>query len=219
MSSPAKRRAIAAPGTRLSWVPATSMRCRRRSPPDSVQRAQCMAAPSRRSFMSAALLEHEAALGAEELACGLRQRFEDYNEEFTRITRRASRHFMGRDWHAARADAVQRIELYERHVSAAIAVVRRGDRSGDRRSDAVDRDKAALCAADRRRPGQRLLPDFPEFDHTRRVRHGRRRRADRVHGYGVGPRLGQRTHSRASGRGLVATGGMRGARRICPSPD
>ena len=74
--------------------------------------------------MSVALLEQDAALGAGELACGLRQRFEDYNTEFTLITRRAARHFVGRDWHASRADAVQRIELYERHVSAAIAVLR-----------------------------------------------------------------------------------------------
>jgi isocitrate dehydrogenase kinase/phosphatase len=74
--------------------------------------------------MSAALLEPIAAAAPEELAAGLRQRFEDYNAEFTRITRRASRHFMTRDWHAARADAVQRIELYERHVSSAIAAMR-----------------------------------------------------------------------------------------------
>ena len=66
----------------------------------------------------------DAAAGPVELAAGLRQRFEDYNSEFTRITRRAARHFMSRDWHAARADAVQRIELYERHVSSAIESVR-----------------------------------------------------------------------------------------------
>ena len=55
-----------------------------------------------------------------ELAAELRHRFEDYNAEFARITRRAARHFLARDWSAARADAVQRIELYERHVSGAI---------------------------------------------------------------------------------------------------
>jgi isocitrate dehydrogenase kinase/phosphatase len=59
-----------------------------------------------------------------DLAAGLRERFEDYNAEFTRITRRAARHFNSRDWHAARADAVQRIELYERHVSGAIEATR-----------------------------------------------------------------------------------------------
>jgi isocitrate dehydrogenase kinase/phosphatase len=77
--------------------------------------------------MSAVLLEHGMSVQLEspvELAAGLRQRFEDYNAEFTRITRRAARHFIARDWHAARADAVQRIELYERHVSSAIEALR-----------------------------------------------------------------------------------------------
>ena len=58
------------------------------------------------------------------LATSLRQRFEDYNAEFTRITRHAARHFEVRDWQAARADAVRRIELYELHVSAAIEALR-----------------------------------------------------------------------------------------------
>jgi isocitrate dehydrogenase kinase/phosphatase len=61
----------------------------------------------------------------EELATGLRLRFENYNEEFASITRRAARHFQARDWTAARADAVRRIELYERHVSRAIDALRR----------------------------------------------------------------------------------------------
>jgi len=59
------------------------------------------------------------------LASQLRQRFENYNAEFARITRRAGRHFTARDWRSARADAVQRIELYERHVSSAIEDLRR----------------------------------------------------------------------------------------------
>jgi isocitrate dehydrogenase kinase/phosphatase len=87
-----------------------------------------MAAPNRRNFMSAALLEPQAVdapMSPLELAIGLRRRFEDYNAEFTDITRRAARHFMTRDWHAARADAVQRIELYDLHVSSAIAALRR----------------------------------------------------------------------------------------------
>ena len=77
--------------------------------------------------MSAVLLEAPAAdsnLRAAELAAGLRQRFEDYNAEFTRITRRAAGHFLVRDWRAARSDAVQRIELYDRHVSGAIDSLR-----------------------------------------------------------------------------------------------
>jgi isocitrate dehydrogenase kinase/phosphatase len=66
-----------------------------------------------------------AAAGPEELATALRERFVDYNAEFTRITRKAALHFMRRDWHAARIDAVRRIELYEDHVSEAIDAVRR----------------------------------------------------------------------------------------------
>ncbi len=34
----------------------------------------------------------------EELATGLRLRFEDYNDEFAHITRRAAQHFQTRDW-------------------------------------------------------------------------------------------------------------------------
>jgi len=59
-----------------------------------------------------------------ELATGLRQRFEKYNAEFALITRKAARHFLVRDWPAARVDAVQRIELYEQHVSRAIEALR-----------------------------------------------------------------------------------------------
>jgi len=66
----------------------------------------------------------DVQVGPVELAAGLRQRFEEYNAEFARITRRAARHFIAQDWHVARADAVQRIELYERHVSSAIEAVR-----------------------------------------------------------------------------------------------
>ena len=76
--------------------------------------------------MSAELLEPLDAVktGPVELATALRQRFDDYNTEFNRVTRRAARHFMARDWQAARADAVIRIDLYERHVSGAIAALR-----------------------------------------------------------------------------------------------
>jgi len=72
--------------------------------------------------MSAVLLDY--ALSPLELASGLRQRFDEYNAEFTDITRRAPKHFMARDWQSARTDAVRRIELYERHVSAAIDALR-----------------------------------------------------------------------------------------------
>ena len=76
--------------------------------------------------MSAVLLEAEPETAARPaaLATTLRQRFEDYNEEFNRITRRAARHFLARDWAAARTDAVLRIELYERHVNDALDTLR-----------------------------------------------------------------------------------------------
>jgi isocitrate dehydrogenase kinase/phosphatase len=84
---------------------------------------------ARRELMSAQLNSPSLAIMAratpEELATGLRLRFENYNDEFARITRRAAQHFLARDWPAARAGAVQRIELYERHVSSAIAATRR----------------------------------------------------------------------------------------------
>lgn len=67
----------------------------------------------------------DTALRPAGLATELRLRFESYDDEFQRITRRAARHFAARDWPAARADAVQRIELYEKHVSSAIDAVRR----------------------------------------------------------------------------------------------
>jgi isocitrate dehydrogenase kinase/phosphatase len=85
--------------------------------------------------MSARLLEAvDADTDALELATALRRRFQEYNAEFARITRRAALHFVTRDWQAARADAVQRIELYERHVSGAIdmARLRLGGAIGDR---------------------------------------------------------------------------------------
>jgi isocitrate dehydrogenase kinase/phosphatase len=46
--------------------------------------------------------------------------FVAYNNEFRDITRRARRTFEQRDWAGARFDAVQRIELYDRHVDAVI---------------------------------------------------------------------------------------------------
>lgn len=58
------------------------------------------------------------------MATAIRQRFEAYNAEFARITRRAGSHFLARDWPAARTDAVRRIELYELHVRRAIEALR-----------------------------------------------------------------------------------------------
>jgi isocitrate dehydrogenase kinase/phosphatase len=49
-------------------------------------------------------------------ALAIRDAFADYHRRFAEITRRARRHFETRDWNAARADAVARIELYDRCV-------------------------------------------------------------------------------------------------------
>jgi isocitrate dehydrogenase kinase/phosphatase len=50
--------------------------------------------------------------------------FRAYNREFRNITRRAARHFISRDWTAARMDAVHRIELYNESVTAAVGEMR-----------------------------------------------------------------------------------------------
>lgn len=61
--------------------------------------------------------------------------FVAYNNEFRDITRRARRTFEQRDWAAARLDAVQRIELYDRHVNNAIddLAAELGEFAGDKR--------------------------------------------------------------------------------------
>jgi len=53
---------------------------------------------------------------AEGCALAIRDAFADYNRRFAEITRRARQHFANRDWQGARADAVARIELYDRCV-------------------------------------------------------------------------------------------------------
>ncbi len=50
-------------------------------------------------------------------ATDLRDRFADYNTRFRAITQRARLRFETRDWPHARADAVERIELYDRCVA------------------------------------------------------------------------------------------------------
>ena len=60
--------------------------------------------------------------------------FVAYNNEFRDITRRARRTFEQRDWAGARFDAVQRIELYDRHVDTVLEEMPKvfGDRVNDR---------------------------------------------------------------------------------------
>jgi isocitrate dehydrogenase kinase/phosphatase len=50
-------------------------------------------------------------------AADLRDRFADYNARFRAVTQRARLRFETRDWAGARADAVERIELYDRCVT------------------------------------------------------------------------------------------------------
>jgi isocitrate dehydrogenase kinase/phosphatase len=60
--------------------------------------------------------------------------FVAYNNEFRDITRRARRTFEQRDWAGARFDAVQRIELYDRHVDTIVEELPTaiGDRANER---------------------------------------------------------------------------------------
>ncbi len=57
---------------------------------------------------------------AEAHAARLVDAFVAYNNEFRDITRRARQTFEQRDWATARIDAVQRIELYDRHIDIVI---------------------------------------------------------------------------------------------------
>ena len=53
-------------------------------------------------------------------AAQIAEHFRLYNEEFGRITRRAAVNFIAEDWHAAQADSVERIELYESRVARCV---------------------------------------------------------------------------------------------------
>lgn len=53
---------------------------------------------------------------AEAIAHLVRDAFEDYHARFAEITRRARLRFESGDWNAARADAVERIELYDQCI-------------------------------------------------------------------------------------------------------
>lgn len=54
-------------------------------------------------------------------AAVLRDGFADYHAQFAAVTQRARRRFEERDWASARADAVERIELYDRCATATSA--------------------------------------------------------------------------------------------------
>jgi isocitrate dehydrogenase kinase/phosphatase len=71
---------------------------------------------------------------AEACALAIRDAFADYHRRFGEVTRRAKGHFERRDWAAARADAVARIELYDRcvlEITRALAA-HLGDHAGER---------------------------------------------------------------------------------------
>ena len=59
-----------------------------------------------------------------QLARLIAQAFVDYNTEFRTLTRRAPARFEQRDWKRSQADAVQRIDLYDRFVNRTIADLR-----------------------------------------------------------------------------------------------
>lgn len=67
--------------------------------------------------MPAALADTPDPKLAHRCAAALRDRFADYNARFRAITQRARLRFETRDWPGARADAVERIELYDRCVA------------------------------------------------------------------------------------------------------
>ena len=70
---------------------------------------------------------------AAECARTIRGGFASYNADFRGLTRRARRVFEEQDWQAGRADAVERIDLYEQHVRSMIETLRKmlGERVED----------------------------------------------------------------------------------------
>ena len=86
---------------------------------------------------------------AEACALAIRDAFADYHRRFAEITRRAKGHFERRDWAAARADAVARIELYDRcvlEITRALAA-HLGDHAGERALWTRVRDRYAALIA------------------------------------------------------------------------
>src|SRR5688572_6528064 len=95
----------------------------------------------------------------EECAAALVEAFANYNAEYRAITRRAPQRFEARDWRGSQRDAVERIELYEKCISRAVAqmLARLAD-------DVAER---ALWSSVKRRFTE-LIEAFPdrEFDKT-----------------------------------------------------
>ena len=95
----------------------------------------------------------------ENCATALVEAFANYNAEFRAITRRAPVRFDSRDWRGSQRDAVERIELYEKCISRAVA-----DMQARLGEDVIER---ALWASIKRRFTE-LIEAFPdrEFDKT-----------------------------------------------------
>jgi isocitrate dehydrogenase kinase/phosphatase len=73
--------------------------------------------------LSAAIARSAAPGAAKDLAEFIAEHFRLYNEEFSRITRRAALNFLVEDWRAAQRDSIERIELYEQRVARCVAAV------------------------------------------------------------------------------------------------
>ena len=83
--------------------------------------------------LSAAIARSAAPGAAKDLAEFIAEHFRLYNEEFSRITRRAALNFLVEDWRAAQRDSIERIELYEQRVARCVAAV--GDQLQAKRTD------------------------------------------------------------------------------------
>ena len=86
---------------------------------------------------------------ADGCALAIRDAFADYHQRFAEITRRARQHFANRDWQAARADAVARIELYDRCVREITLGLQThlGSRSQDRQLWSAVRNRYSILIA------------------------------------------------------------------------
>jgi isocitrate dehydrogenase kinase/phosphatase len=92
------------------------------------------------------------------LAADIAEAFRLYNEEFGRITRRAAKHFLARDWPGAQRDSEARIELYERCVSACVSAIG---------ADLQARRRDAALWADIKRNYEQLVALRPDSDFYR----------------------------------------------------
>jgi isocitrate dehydrogenase kinase/phosphatase len=88
---------------------------------------------------------------ATDIAAVIARGFEEYNQEFCNITRRARRRFEEREWPLGQRDAVERIELYDRRIERCVAglVGRMGALIADAALWTGIRDRYGALVADR----------------------------------------------------------------------